>query len=300
MVYDNMRVAVARFVGAHQKEPTRALLQMRGHYLFTHRFCNLYRGNEKGHVERSVEYVRRKAFATTHSFESLEAAQEQLQSRLLRLNSERQQLTGKSALELFEEERSLLYAHPGSLAYCDSHQLCVDKYSTFTLGTNHYSVPDHLVGLLVDVNVFGNKLKVYHRNQHIATHDRCFSRYEWIIRIEHYLETFRRKPGALASSVALVSRPYLEKLYHERFSGSSREFIDLLQYCVRHGVAQCKLEEAVEQVLKLCLQGVSTNQITAILGNKPPSQTASVVNQTPNPILVYSQQMLQNLSQIMN
>jgi len=51
MTYDNMRVAVSRFVGLHEKEPTRALLQMRGHYLFTHRFCNIYSGNEKGHVE---------------------------------------------------------------------------------------------------------------------------------------------------------------------------------------------------------------------------------------------------------
>ena len=50
MVYDNMRVAVARFVERHEKEPTEALLRLRGHYQFSHRFCNLYRGNEKGHV----------------------------------------------------------------------------------------------------------------------------------------------------------------------------------------------------------------------------------------------------------
>src|SRR5680860_486200 len=52
MVYDNMRVAVAKFVGPHEKEPTQALLQLKGHYQFAHRFCNAYRGNEKGHVER--------------------------------------------------------------------------------------------------------------------------------------------------------------------------------------------------------------------------------------------------------
>jgi hypothetical protein len=59
MVYDNMRVAVAKFIGKHEKEPTRALLQLKGHYQFVHRFCNAYSGNEKGHVERSVEYIRR-------------------------------------------------------------------------------------------------------------------------------------------------------------------------------------------------------------------------------------------------
>lgn len=42
MVYDNMRVAVSKFIGKHEKEPTQALLQMRGHYGFTHRFCNAY------------------------------------------------------------------------------------------------------------------------------------------------------------------------------------------------------------------------------------------------------------------
>lgn len=54
MVYDNMRVAVAKFIGKHQKEPTGALLDLRSHYGFTHRFCNARKGNEKGHVEHSV------------------------------------------------------------------------------------------------------------------------------------------------------------------------------------------------------------------------------------------------------
>jgi hypothetical protein len=218
MVYDNMRVAVSRFVGKHEKEPTQALLQMRGHYLFTHRFCNIYRGNEKGHVERSVEYVRRRSFGEVYSFTSLEEAQEHLLSKLNGINKERQQLTGKSALELFEQEKAHLYRSPGKLAYYDAHQLRIDKYCTFSFGTNRYSVPDHLVGTLVDVNVYGNKLTVHHNNTLVATHERSFGRHEWIISIEHYLETFKRKPGAIGSSADLDSRPYLEEFYHDKFT----------------------------------------------------------------------------------
>ena len=70
-----MRVAVSKFVGLHEKEPTKALLELRGYYGFSHRFCNTYRANEKGHVERSVEYVRRKAFALRDSFENIQDAQ---------------------------------------------------------------------------------------------------------------------------------------------------------------------------------------------------------------------------------
>ena len=67
MVYDNMRVAVKSFVGG-DKKPTEALMKMSGFYCFEYRFCNVRAGWEKGHVERSVEYVRRKAFCLTDHF----------------------------------------------------------------------------------------------------------------------------------------------------------------------------------------------------------------------------------------
>ena len=62
VVYDNMKVAVADFVGPTEKEPTAALLELSSYYGFSFRFCNVRRGNEKGHVERSVDIVRHRAF----------------------------------------------------------------------------------------------------------------------------------------------------------------------------------------------------------------------------------------------
>ncbi len=87
MVYDNMRVAVARFVGKYEKEPTQALLAMRGHYQFNHRFCNANRGNEKGHVECSVDHVWRKAFAYTSDFADMDLAIAHLQRALTKINN---------------------------------------------------------------------------------------------------------------------------------------------------------------------------------------------------------------------
>lgn len=85
MVYDNMRVAVAGFVGG--KRPTDALLRMEAVYQFTHRFCNARSGNEKGHVERSVEVVRRKAFCELDTYPSLEEAEVRLAYACGELNS---------------------------------------------------------------------------------------------------------------------------------------------------------------------------------------------------------------------
>ena len=190
MTYDNMRVAISRFVGLHEKEPTRAFLQMRNHYLFTHRFCNIYSGNEKVHVERSVEYIRRKAFAPKHSFLTLDQAQEHLHKTVDRLNQTKQQLTGLTADELFKDEQPHLYKTTSALAFSESTPCRVDKYATICFGTNHYSVPDHLVESLVDVKVYSLKLEIFYRNTLIATHERNFGRQQWLISIEHYLATF--------------------------------------------------------------------------------------------------------------
>jgi transposase-like protein len=56
MVYDNMRVAIASFVGKTEKAPTEALLQLSRWYQYQWRFCNVARGNEKGHVEPVLKW----------------------------------------------------------------------------------------------------------------------------------------------------------------------------------------------------------------------------------------------------
>lgn len=298
MTYDNMRVAVSRFVGLHEKEPTRALLDLRAHYFFTHRFCNIYSGNEKGHVERSVEYVRRKAFAPNHSYATLEQAQAHLLQSVARLNDTRQQLTGSTANELFKKEQPLLYKSQSALAFSESMPCKVDKYASICFGTNHYSVPDNLVNKVVDVKVYSQKLEIFHSNELVASHERNFGRHQWIIAIEHYLDTFKRKPGALNSSVALVSSPYLKELFDNYFRTTPRDFVDLLQFCVRFNVAQEKLQDTVKLLLSLCTHDITTEKITAILGNKPPETV--VVVQDNSETADQSKNLLKELTAIMN
>jgi transposase len=269
MVYDNMRVAVSKFVGPHEKKPTRALLQLRGHYGFTHRFCNAYRGNEKGHVERSVEYVRRKAFGLKDKFTDEQEAQKWLCSTLNKLNGTRQTGTGKTANELFGEEKKVLGKLPPSKLICSEQvQLRVDKYATISYRTNRYSVADHLVGQFVDVHILSNSIQVYYQNKSVCSHPRSYGKHRWIINIEHYLSTFRKKPGALANSVALAGNTYLKQLYLRYFSSSPRNFIDLLSFCRQNKVTDEQLENAVKRLLSNAKGELTTEKLCALLGNK--------------------------------
>ncbi len=269
MVYDNMRVAVAKFVGRHEKEPTRALLDLRGHYHFAHRFCNVYRGNEKGHVERSVEYVRRKAFGLKDNFETLEEANEYLASALKKINNTKQQLTGKSATKMFIEEKEYLMEHTESLSFSDYEQLRVDKYSTISYRTNRYSVPDNLVGRFVDVKIYSSRIEIFHENRLVARHERVLGKHQWNITIEHYLETFNRKPGALPGSLALASRKHLKSIYDKWFNTAPRDFIELLNYCQQNEIEDEHLAITVKHLTSNGRDDVTSEKLIALLGNKP-------------------------------
>ena len=290
MVYDNMRVAVAKFVGKHEKEPTRALLQLKGHYQFVHRFCNAYSGNEKGHVERSVEYIRRKAFGFKSDFASFEQARQYLETIISKVNQAKQQLTGRTAMEMFADEKGLLWQHSGPLACSESAQLRVDKYATISHCTNRYSVSEKLVGCFVDVKIFSNAIEAYFENKLVGSHQRDYSKHQWIIDIEHYLDTLRQKPGALNGSVALTCRPYLKQLYQQFYTDAPRDFIDLLHYCRKHEISEENLKATVSRLVSLCPQSITTEKLTALLGNNPEEDT--------KPIAAYSQTAYMALEQL--
>jgi hypothetical protein len=276
MVYDNMRVAVAKFVGRHEKTPTRALLDLRGHYRFSHRFCNVYRGNEKGHVERSVEYVRRKAFGLKDDFATLEQANDYLLTILENINNTKQQLTGRSANEMFSEEKKYLSEQPETLEFSDYEQLRVDKYATISYHTNRYSVSDKLVGKFVDVKIYSSKLEVFYDNRIVSTHTRVYGKHRWVISIDHYLNTFKRKPGALPGSLALASSNQLKEIYDAWFTDAPRDFIELLHYCHQNHIEDIHLAKTIEQLTSNGDNNITSEKLMAVLGNKPPMDITPV------------------------
>ncbi len=297
MVYDNMRVAVAKFVGPHEKEPTSALLQLRAYYGFQHRFCNIYRGNEKGHVERSVEYVRRKAFALKDQFLGLSEAQEHLCATLNKLNAQKQIGSQQTADDMLLQEKPHLLCLPVTpLVCCEQVQLRVDKYATISYGTNRYSVPDHLVGEFVDASIQSGQVDIYHRDKRVATHKRCYLKHEFIVDIEHYLSTFKKKPGALPGSLALAGNTYLKELYTNHFHGEPRAFIDLLSYCREQSISEEKIDETMQRLLDARHGHPTVEKLRVLLGN----QTSSFLIKRDDQICVKAKQQLLDITQLMN
>ena len=224
MVYDNMRTAVMSFA-SDGKKPTRELSQLEAYYGFTHLFCNVCSGNEKPHVERSVDVVRRKAFGLKDRFESLDEANEHL-LQWCRENND-------SVFAAFSEELKYMRPVGTPFACFEGDWRHVTKEAIISLDTNEYSVPYSFVNKDVWVRKYSDKIRVFDNDgaepKMIAEHDRCHGRDQQSIDIQHYLPVLKVKPGALKNSVALKQTPEsLQALYHRHFEGRSKEFVEML------------------------------------------------------------------------
>jgi transposase len=300
MVYDNMRVAIRKFVGPKEKEPTEALLKLSMYYHFGFRFCNARRGNEKGHVERSVEYVRRKAFSINDTFASVEEANQWLQKTCNRVNACYNRFTkGQRPLDLFNQEKDYLYPAPPRFDCANIEQCRADKYSTITYATNRYSVPDHLVGQIIDIKIYPEKIICYHQSNKICEHDRQYGRHGWYILMEHYLCTLQTKPGALAGSQALKSAPEnVKSIYEKYFKDDARGFIELLQFVQNNKYDFTDIEKVINRLKDICPHDISIDKIKALCMQK--QRPAQIKHDYKDPILLQSNKQLREYCTLFN
>jgi hypothetical protein len=264
MVYDNMKVAVKNFVGISEKEPTDALLKMSIYYGFKFRLCNIRSGNEKGHVERSVEIVRRKAFCDKDEFLTLEEANAHLLEVCTKLNKLPQKdREMQSPVEILKAELPYMLPKVPKLDTARTSEPRVDKYSTIVIDTCHYSVPDMYVGKRVFLKVYSDKISCFYENMKIAEHSRSNGFNEWKIKIEHYLNTLKKKPGALAASTALhQADPRLQQIYTLYYIRKEKEFIDLLQFVGEKGIDT--ICQAIDLLSQVNPTDISTEKIKTI------------------------------------
>jgi len=266
VVYDNMKTAVRKFVGQTEKEPTEGLLQLSTYYKFDFRFCNVRAGNEKGHVEKSVGYIRQKAFSKKDQFDSLEEANVYLLEVCEQLN--RRPQTGnknKTAIDLFDKEKEYLLPPQQVFESSTLSYLKVDKYSTITVDRCHYSVPEQFTGKVITAKIYATKIVCFYQDSKICSHNRVYGFCEWIIELDHYLSTLRKKPGAILNSVAFsqVKQEY-KFLFEKYYSSDPKDFIELLIYIRDKKLSLDKVQCLFLKLTTVCPNSISTDKIKAI------------------------------------
>ena len=270
IVYDNMKTAVKKFVGRYEKEPTEALLKLSIYYGYQYRFCNAYSGNEKGRVERTVEYLRRKAFSKRLEFSSIEEANKYLKEVCDTLNNkERKSLEHKTAFEMLEEEREYLMPSLPSFDCSIARNYRVNKYSAINVDSCFYSVPDNYVDKIVLAKVYTNKIIVYHEDKQIANHTKILGFGKWSLDINHYLNTLKKKPGAVPNSLALQqAHSKIKNLYHKHFTTNERDFVELLLFMKENNIVVEVIEKIIDKLISISPMDISTEKIKILYNNQ--------------------------------
>ena len=201
VVYDNARVQVTYLAG-REKQPTEAVKKLTNYYGYAARYTNPYSGHEKAHVERSVELIRRKAYSKCHRFKTIADAVTALLDATTRENQKVKQQTNQSADAVFAQEQKHLLPYRVPLDTYLTSTYKVNKYSLIHVDSNFYSVPDYLVGKEVTVRKNIQQIKVYYQDRFLFKAKRLIGRHQYHIDIHHYLATLKKKPGAIAHSLA--------------------------------------------------------------------------------------------------
>jgi hypothetical protein len=181
VLYDNLKSAVLERQGdAIRFNPL--LLEFARHYRFAPRPVAVARGNEKGRVERAVQYVRR-AFFMARRFKDLDDLNRQAQEWCDGPACQRRWVEDDRLTvgEAFDKERALLLPLPQTPFPTDERrELAVGKTPYVRFDHNDYSVPHELVGQTVVVVASLETVRIMHRGAVVAEHERSFDRHRQI------------------------------------------------------------------------------------------------------------------------
>jgi len=187
VLYDNLKSAVLERVGEHVRfHPM--LLDFAGHYHFIARPCAPARGNEKGHVERFIRYLRTSFFPARH-FDDVGDLNRQL-ARWLRERAEARvhpiDPDRRSVAEHMELERPRLLPLPAHPAHTDcAETLRSGKQPYLRFDCNDYSIPHRLVRKPLTLRADDQRVRIFDGSELVAEHARDYGKLQVIENAAH-------------------------------------------------------------------------------------------------------------------
>lgn len=191
--YDNLKSAVLERDGtAIRYNPQ--LLELAAHYRFEPRAMNVYRGNEKGRVERAIRTIRSSFFAA-RQWDTIEQLNEQAEHWCTGVSGDRRwpEDNALSVREAFTQEQEALVALPPTPFIADERvEARVGKTPYVRFDRNDYSLPAGYVRTTVTVLASATHVRILSdTTEQVAQHQRCWDKGQQIEVPEH-LEALRQ------------------------------------------------------------------------------------------------------------
>ncbi len=297
--YDNLKAAVKRVLRGSQREETVRFIAFRSHWGYEADFCTAGEAHEKGGVEGEGGYFRRNHLTPVPEVADLAELNQLLleackadQSRII---GERSETAGTLMLR---EREHLLPMPKDSFDLAEVSFPTVDGGGCVAVRTNRYSTPLR-PGMKVEAKLYSAYIEIWHEGKRVGRHERCYSRRQQILDLEHYLEPLSRKPGALAGSTALAqwrqqgrwteSHDQLWRTLNTRHGrqNGTRAMVELMMLGRQHGYD--RLERTMAAALEMgCSDAEAVRYLlmAGTLERKPPEPVdTTALSQYDRPVL---------------
>jgi len=258
--YDNLKAAVKEILEGRHRIEQEAFFHFRGLYLFDSHFCTPGAGNEKGQVEHSVGFNRRRFLVPLPEVSSFAELNDYLWQQCLA--DDARQVSGQPATigQMWQQEKPYLRPlPPHPYDCCRTTSVSLNRYSQVQLETNRYSVPTDQASQKLTAKLYPFQVAIYRtgETEPVASHPRCYGRHQEIIDPLHYLPLIRQRPGAIDHAKPLrrwrqqwpaVYDELLDHLRHKWPEGRGvREFVNILYLHREH--SQAEMEQAIAAAL---------------------------------------------------
>ncbi len=186
LLYDNLKSATLERQGdAIRFNPQ--LLEFAAHYHYEPRPVAVYRGNEKGRVERAIRYIRDNFFAA-REFADLDDLNAQAMQWCQGQSADRLCPEDKTMTvrEAFEKERPKLLSLPDDHWPTDERiEVKIGKTPYARFDMNDYSLPHTHVRQTLTVTASLEQVRILDGQQELAVHPRSFDKGQQIEKQEH-------------------------------------------------------------------------------------------------------------------
>ena len=270
VLYDNLRIAVAKICGDGKRERTRAFTELVSHYLFDDRFGRPGKGNDKGKVEGLVKFSRANFMVPIPEAASYDELNAMLAARCRARQGERAGRHAETIGERLIADLAALRDLPTvPLEPCEKRAGRVSSTALVRYRTNDYSVPTANGFQDIIVKGFVDQVVILCGGREIARHARCYGEGMFVAEPLHYLALIEMKPNALDQAAALQDWAlphvfqHLRHLLEARMAGrGKREFIQVLR--LMEAMPQEIVTFAVTEAIRLGAIGFDAVKLIAL------------------------------------
>jgi hypothetical protein len=139
--------------------------------------CAVGKGNEKGRVESGVGYVKKNLLSglDISDFKVIKPIADHWLDTVANVRAHGE--TGKRPIDMFQQEKGALLPLPHQpYDVAVIKQVRASRQFRITMDANHYSVPAQLAGVSLTVKQYPDRICIYHEDNLVARHARCYDR----------------------------------------------------------------------------------------------------------------------------